>query len=113
MTLRHGGCPEMTRSIGIVDRMRWMSALVASAVLVLGVVFAYAASHGQLSALQIASSSSTEGGSSAPLDPRIAGIAAHRPEQVIEAIVQFKGGVSVDRSRWNVARVSGHMVGVL
>src|SRR5438477_8711966 len=101
MTLRHGGCPDMTRSIGIVDRMRWMSTLVASAILVLGLAFAYAANHRQLPTLQAASSSSSDGGSSAPLDPRIAGIAAHHPNQAIEAIVQFKGGVSVDRSRWN------------
>src|SRR5947209_18032806 len=111
MTLRHGGCPEMTRSIGLVERMRWMAALSASALLAIAVAVAL---H-QIPAIQAGSATnvSSPGGSSAPLDPRIAGIAAQHPGQIVEAIVQFKGGVTVERSRWDVTRASGHVVGGL
>jgi serine protease AprX len=52
-------------------------------------------------------------GSSAPLDPRIAAIAATRPSQSVEAIVQFKGGVGLERARWDVTRLQGRVVGEL
>jgi serine protease AprX len=101
----------MTRSIGTVDRMRWMVALGASTVL----AFAVAVALHQIPAIQASSASnaSSGAGSSALLDPRIAGIAAHHPHRVVEAIVQFKGGVTADRSRWDVTRASGHVVGAL
>src|SRR5437588_6482926 len=105
MTLRQGGCSEMTRSIGNYDRLRWMSALGA-AVLALSVLIAFAAEHGQLPTVQVSSGAAAPAtlGSSAPLDPRIASIAARQPNQSVQTIVQFKAGVSVDRARWLVAR---------
>ncbi len=43
-------------------------------------------------------------GSSAPLDPRIATVAAHHPNQMVSTIIQFKGNVSPERARWDVSR---------
>src|SRR5579872_6518511 len=104
MTLRHGGCSEMTRSIGTVDRIRWMATLVASAALALMLTAAFAPSHGQLPSLHAASGTATPApaGSSSPLDPRIASIAAWHPNEAVQTIVQFKAGVTVDRARWDV-----------
>jgi serine protease AprX len=102
----------MTRSIGIVDRARWMSALVASAVVALA--SAVALHQWQPSAAEGSSAGApVPAGSSAPLDPRIASLAAHHPGQTVSAIVQFKGNVSLDRARWDVSRVSGHVFGEL
>jgi serine protease AprX len=104
----------MTRSIGTVDRMRWMSAALASAALALTLSITFAASHGQLPSFpSSATASSAPAGSSAPLDPRIATIAAEHPNQVVQTIVQFKAGVSVERARWIVARASGKVFGEL
>ena len=105
----------MTRSIGTVDRIRWMSALVASAALALMLTAAFAASHGQLPSLQVSSGTAAPApaGSSAPLDPRIASIAARRPNEVVETIVQFNAGVTVDRARWDVTRAQGSVFGQL
>ena len=101
----------MTRSIRTVDRIRWMAPLAALSALALAWSLALAASHGQLPSLRIASSSTA--GSSAPLDPRIAGIAAHTPNEVVQTIVQFKAGVGVERARWDVTRAQGTAFGEL
>jgi serine protease AprX len=106
----------MTRSFGIVDRMRWMSTLGASAILTLALCLALAGQHGQLLSAQSPSSASAQpalAGSSAPLDPRIATLAARRPDQLVQTIVQFKGGVSADRARWDIARFAGNVFGEL
>ena len=71
----------MTRSVQIVERMRWMSALAGAAVLAIAVAIALGATGGQLRTLVPGSSSGSApaAGSSAPLDPRIATLAAHQP----------------------------------
>jgi serine protease AprX len=88
-----------------------MSALAASAVLAIVVAVAL---H-QLPALRSASSSGTPvpAGSAASLDPRISSIADRHPGEVVSAIVQFDRSVSVERSRWDVSRVSGQVFGEL
>jgi serine protease AprX len=98
----------MTSLVGSVDRIRWMAALAASAVLALMVG---AALHSwQPPALQsVAAAAPTPSGSSAVLDPRLGRIAAAHPRQKVSAIVQFKAGVSPDRARWDVSRVSGQV----
>jgi serine protease AprX len=105
----------MTRSIGIVDRIRWISALLASAVLALVVALGLHQLH--LSTAQTASASASGAaaadGSSAPLDPRIASVAAHHPNRMVSTIVQFKADVSPERARWDVSRVQGHVFGEL
>jgi serine protease AprX len=109
----------MTRSIGTVDRMRWLAALFAAALTVIALSLANAAGGGQLPSLQLtppASPSSalpSPAGSSAPLDPRLAALADRRPNQVVETIVQFKPGTTLGRSRWDVTRVSGRVFGEL
>ncbi len=105
----------MTRSIQIVDRMRWMSALGAGAIATLLLTVALIAARG-LPAPSLAaspSSSAPAAGSTAPLDPRIASLAGRNPSQQLEAIVLFKFGVTVDRARWTVAHYSGHIFGDL
>jgi serine protease AprX len=109
----------MTRSIGIVERMRWMTALGAGVALLLALAVAFAAQHGQLPTLASPTSgtptppTTAPAGSSSPLDPRIAAIAAHHPDQVVQTIVQFKSGVSLERARWDVTRFSGKVFGEL
>jgi serine protease AprX len=102
----------MTRTIGLVDRIRWMVLVAALGTLALAWSVALAAGHGQLPSLRGASSSSPSG-SSAPLDPRITGIAARHPNEVVQTIVQFKAGVGVERARWDVARMHGTVFGEL
>ncbi|HTX32973.1 MAG TPA: S8 family peptidase [Solirubrobacteraceae bacterium] len=103
----------MTRSIGSVDRIRWMAALLASAVLAL--VTAIGLHHWQLAPVSIDASAApaAPAGSSAPLDPRIASLAAGHPQRSIEVIAQFKATVSPERARWDVSRVQGHVFGDL
>jgi serine protease AprX len=101
----------MTRSIRTLDRIRWMAALAALCALTLVWSVALAAGHGQLPSLRIASSSPA--GSSAPLDPRIASIAARHPNEVVQTIVQFKPSVGVERARWDVTRAQGTVFGEL
>jgi serine protease AprX len=103
----------MTRSIGIVDRIRWMSALLASAML--ATVLAFGLHQWQLPSVRTASASGAAAadGSSAPLDPRIASLSAHHPNQMVSTIVQFKAAVSPERARWDVSRVQGHVFGEL
>ncbi|MBV8431907.1 MAG: S8 family peptidase [Solirubrobacterales bacterium] len=89
-----------------------MSTLAASATVAL--VAALALHQWQLPSVSAATSGSAQpAGSSAPLDPRIASLAARHPGQSVSAIVQFKGGVSADRARWDVTRAQGHVFGEL
>jgi serine protease AprX len=67
-------------------------------------------SGGSSAATPAASHLPAPAGSSSPLDPRIASLAAHRPQQTIETIVQFKGGVSLDRARSEVSRLDGRVI---
>jgi serine protease AprX len=99
--------PEMTGSIGIVERMRWTSALLASAMLTVVVAVALhyvgTASPG----------SATGGGSTTTLDPRIAALAARQPGHGVEAIVQFGAGVTQAQATADSARVHARVVGRL
>ena len=90
-----------------------MSALAASAAL--AIVVAVGLHQWQLPAGHTASAAATgkPAGSSAPLDPRVASIAAHHPSQMVSAIVQFKETVSPARARWDVSRIQGHTFGEL
>lgn len=102
----------MTRSIGIAERMRWLSALAASAILTLLVGVALSATSGQLPSVA-APATAGPAGSSATLDPRIATLAQQHPDRVIETIVQFKAGVGQVQARADAARVNGHIFGQL
>jgi serine protease AprX len=107
----------MTRLIPF-DRARWISSLVGATALVLTLVATLAAAPKVLSGLAsggpaTASSDQSQAmpaGSSSPLDPRIATLASHRPQQLIETIVQFKAGVSLDRARWIVGHLRGRVI---
>ncbi len=105
----------MTRSVQIVERMRWMSALAGAAVLALAVGIALAMSNGQLRAVVPGSSSGsalTSGGSSAPLDPRIATLAQHHPNASVQAIIQFNAPVSEAKAQAD-AKAHGRIIGNL
>jgi serine protease AprX len=93
----------MTRSVQIVERMRWMSALVGAAVVALAVGLALAIASGQLGAP--GSTASAPAGSAAALDPRIATLAEHHPGRSVEAIVQFNAPVSEAKAK---ADAQGH-----
>jgi serine protease AprX len=99
----------MTRSVHIVERMRWMSALVGAALMALAVAIAFAGTSGQL---QTGASSAPVGGSSAPVDPRIATIAQQHPTRIIQAIVQFNAPVSVAKAQKDT-RGHGRIIGNL
>jgi serine protease AprX len=99
----------MTRSVQIVERMRWMSALAGAAVLALAVGLALAITSGQLGA---SSSSLPATGSSAALDPRIATLAEHHPQRSLQAIVQFNAPVSEAKAQAD-ARAHGRVIGKL
>jgi serine protease AprX len=104
----------MTRSVHIVERMRWMSALVGAAVVAITVAIALGATNGQLrTVVPGASSGSAAAGSSAPLDPRIATLEAHHPGTVVEAIVQFNGPVTQAKAQSDATRVHGRLIGNL
>jgi serine protease AprX len=104
----------MTSSFRTVDRMRWMSALAA---IVLALVYSLALSGAhQLPSLPSSFSAHAithAGGSSAPLDPRIATLAAAHPNAQLEAIVQFKPGLSLGRARADALRAGGRVYGTL
>jgi serine protease AprX len=104
----------MTHSIGIVDRMRWMYGAAVAAILGLVAAVAFAGA-GRLPVLNHTSSAgaSAPAGSSAPLDPRIASLAARHPASMIEAIAQFKAGVNVARAEADASRAGGHVFGTL
>src|SRR5690242_474939 len=115
MVLQHGGCPEMTRSVQIVERMRWMSALAGAAVVALAVGIVLAMSIGQLRSVVPGASSAPAtpaGGSSAALDPRIATLAQHRPDAAVQAIVQFNAPVSQAKAEVD-AKAHGRIIGKL
>ncbi len=104
----------MTNTFGAVERMRWMSALAGSAILTL--VVSFALSHGGLPSVAVGSSASAPapaGGSSAPLDPRIAALASRAPATQLEAIVQFNAGVTVRRAQADAVRAGGRVAGEL
>jgi len=104
----------MTRSVHIVERMRWMSALVGAAVVAIAVAIALGATNGQLrTVVSGAASSPTSGGSSAPLDPRIATVAARHPGTVLQAIVQFNAPVTRAKAQADATRVHGRVIGNL
>src|SRR5579875_476811 len=107
----------MATSIGILERMRWMSALATAAMIALLAMFALSSANGQLPSLSVPASASapmpTPGGSSAPLDPRIATLAARHPGAQLEAIVQFDGGISLTRARVITQRAGGRVAGTL
>jgi serine protease AprX len=105
----------MTRSVHIVERMRWMSALAGAAVLALAVGIALAITSGQLRTVVPgvdSPSAQSVGGSSAPLDPRIAALAARHPGQSVQAIVQFNAPVSQAKAQAE-ARAYGRIIGNL
>ncbi len=106
----------MTRSVHIVERMRWMSALAGAAVVALAVAIALAATSGQLRALvpgSAAGSAASVPGSSAVLDPRIATLAARHPGAVVQAIVQFNAPVTPAKADKDAAAVHGRVIGNL
>jgi serine protease AprX len=91
-----------------------MSALVGAAVVALAVAIALGAGNGQLrTVVPGASSGSAPAGSSAPLDPRIATLAAHQPGKLVEAIVQFNGAVTQPKAKSDATRVHGRIIGNL
>jgi serine protease AprX len=99
----------MTRSVPIVERMRWMSALIAAAVVALAVGVMVAVAGGQLGS---SGASFPAAGSSAPLDPRIATLAQHDPTRTVQAIVQFNAPVSEAKAQAD-ARPHGRIIGKL
>jgi serine protease AprX len=89
-----------------------MSALAGSAILTLIVSFVLSHGSAQLPSLGAGSSSPTApvaAGSNAPLDPRIASLAARQPGTRVEAIVQFRAGVGVRRAQADSVRAGGHV----
>lgn len=104
----------MTRSVQIVERMRWMSAIVVAAVVAGVVAIALGATNGQLrTVVPGASSDPTAAGSSAPLDPRIATLAARHPGTVVQAIVQFNAPVTQVKAQSDATRAHGRLIGNL
>ncbi len=102
----------MTRSVHIVERMRWMSALAGAAVLALAVGIVFAVTSGQLRTVVPGSSAAPLSGSSAPLDPRIATLAGQHPTRVVQAIVQFNAPVSNAKAQADT-RGHGRIIGNL
>src|ERR1700759_5539851 len=106
MVLQHGGCPEMTRSVQIVERMRWMSALAGASVLAIVLAIVLGATGGPLRGVVSGSPQTPApgaGGSWAPLDPRIAALAAHPPNGLVQAIVQFNAPVTPAKAKADAA----------
>jgi len=104
----------MTRSVQIVERMRWMSALVVAAVGAVAVAIALGATTEQLrTVVPPSSSGSSAAGSSAPLDPRIAALAARHPGTTVQAIVQFNAPVTPAQERSDTTNVHGRVIGNL
>ena len=104
----------MTRSVHIVERMRWMSALVVAAVGAVAVAIALGATTEQLrTVVPPSSSGSSAAGSSAPLDPRIAALAARHPGTTVQAIVQFNAPVTPAQERSDTTNVHGRVIGNL
>jgi serine protease AprX len=102
----------MTRSVQIVERMRWMTALAGAALLALAVTLALGVTHGQLRA-PVTGSSNAAAVASAPLDPRIGTLAERHPARVVQAIVQFNAPVSGAKAQADATRVHGRVIGKL
>jgi serine protease AprX len=102
----------MTRSVQIVERMRWMSALAGAAVLALIAGLVLAAAGGQLRGA-VTGAPGAGVGSAAPLDPRIASLATSHPNTVLQAIVQFNAPVSQGQAQADASRVHGRVIGKL
>jgi serine protease AprX len=98
----------MTHSIGIVDRMRWMCGLAMAAIV--GLFAAVATLHANpLPAASPPAAAPAPAGSSATLDPRIAGLAAHHPSEQLQAIVQFKATVNPARAHADALRAGAQV----
>jgi serine protease AprX len=102
----------MTRSVHIVERMRWMSALVGAAVLALAVGLALAIVSGHVPA-PAAGNSTALTGSAGALDPRIAVLAERDPGSNVQAIVQFNAPVSPAQAQVDAARAHARVIGKL
>jgi serine protease AprX len=107
----------MTLSTGLLNRMRWASALTAVPLL-LALMVAFSASRGDASlglpsAPGITPTGIAAAGSSAPLDPRIAALARTEPSRSVQAIVQFKPAVSEARATIDSTRAGGRVFGRL
>jgi serine protease AprX len=102
----------MTRSVQIVERMRWMSALAGAAVLALLAGIVLAAAGGPLRA-GATGATTAPADSAAALDPRIASLAANHPSRVVQAIVQFNAPVSQAQAAADAGRVHSHVIGKL
>jgi serine protease AprX len=105
----------MTRSVQVVERIRWMTALASAAVVALVLTVVLSATSGQLRTLVPGTSApaAAPAGSSAPLDPRIATLAQQHPGRAIQAIVQFNAPVSEARAEADAARAGGRVIGNL
>ena len=103
----------MTRSVQIVERMRWMSALAVAAVAAIALAIVLGATSGQIRLVPNSSAAPTAAGSSAPLDPRIATLAAHHPSASVQAIVQFNATVTPAKADKDAAAVHGRVIGNL
>jgi serine protease AprX len=101
----------MNPTIGLVERMRWMSALAAAAILSVGAIVALSLVGKPLTAPTTVPAPAA--GSSAVLDPRIGTIAASQPNRMIQTIVQFDAGVTAAAQRTDVALVNGRVTGDL
>jgi len=101
----------MTRSVQIVERMRWMSALAGAAIVALAVGIAFAIFSGQLVS-DASSASLGAGGSAAALDPRIATLAERHPNASLQAIVQFNAPVAEAKAQAD-AKAHGRIIGNL
>jgi len=104
----------MTRSVQIVERMRWMSAVAGAALVAIALAIALGATSGQIRLVPNSPPGTTQpGGSSAPLDPRIGTLAAHRPSAPVQAIVQFNAPVTPAKAKSDAAGVHGRVIGNL
>lgn len=104
----------MTRSVPIVERMRWMSALAGAAAVAIAFAIALGATSGQIRLVpNLWGGASAPAGSSAPLDPRLSALAAHRPTAMVQAIVQFNAGVPAAKAASDATGVHGRIIGNL
>lgn len=105
----------MTRSVQIVERMRWMSALAGAAIVALAVGIALAISSGQLRSVvpgSLGAPAPAADNSLAALDPRIATLAQRRPGDSVQAIIQFNAPVSEAKAEAD-AKAHGRIIGNL
>jgi len=103
----------MTNSIEIVDRMRWVSAAAASALLALTVAVVLAVVHQPLTTPPGTPAAAAFDSRTDTLDPRIAALAASHPGRSLEAIVQFNAGVSNKQAQSDAVRVGARITGTL